>query len=298
MISIIICSRSGSLNQALKNNIEETIGILHEVILIDNSANNYSIFQAYNKGVKQSQFPYLCFMHDDIVYHTKKWGDKVIKHFEDKKTGAIGIAGSPYAAYLPGSWWAAGLVNEIIIPKDSADLKPIAKYFPGENPDKNPVVVLDGVWMCIRKSLFGKIWFDETNFTGFHFYDVDISLQLNELGYKLYCVFDILMQHFSSGNMDKTWLVNTLLMQKKWARHLPVQCITLSYTKRCEIELKTLGEYLDILLINKWPKGSVYKLMLTEFFKFSKGYFYYKSPVYFFKYLYKIFKYGKKRTNL
>src|ERR1700743_2400536 len=108
----------------LKKNIKDTIGTPHEIILIDNSANSYSIFQAYNIGVKQSRFPNLCFMHDDITYHTKNWGSKVLKHFEDEQRGAIGIAGSPYAACLPGSWWAGGMVNEILVSKDSVDLKP------------------------------------------------------------------------------------------------------------------------------------------------------------------------------
>lgn len=75
MISIIICSRNKNIDSELEQNILDTIGnIVYEVINIDNSTNNYSIFQAYNKGTQIAKYPYLCFMHEDILFHTADWG--------------------------------------------------------------------------------------------------------------------------------------------------------------------------------------------------------------------------------
>ena len=55
MISIIICSRFQSISKELKDNIENTVGVVHEIICIDNSKSQYNIFSAYNEGVKRSQ---------------------------------------------------------------------------------------------------------------------------------------------------------------------------------------------------------------------------------------------------
>jgi hypothetical protein len=51
MISIVICARANDINEALKENIQNTIGVPYELIVIDNGKNEYSIFSAYNKGV-------------------------------------------------------------------------------------------------------------------------------------------------------------------------------------------------------------------------------------------------------
>lgn len=75
MISIIICSKYSKINCELEQNIENTIGNMpFEIITINNSQNSYSIYQAYNKGIKEAKYPYLCFMHEDILFHTVNWG--------------------------------------------------------------------------------------------------------------------------------------------------------------------------------------------------------------------------------
>ena len=91
MISIIICSRFQSISKELKDNIENTVGVVHEIICIDNSKSQYDIFSAYNEGVKRSQYPLLCFMHEDILHYTSDWGKLLINHFRDLKVGLIGI---------------------------------------------------------------------------------------------------------------------------------------------------------------------------------------------------------------
>ncbi len=72
MISLIICSRKSDISNSLKENIERTIGTDYELIVIDNSTNKYSIFSAYNEGVRRSKGDILCFMHEDILYHMEK----------------------------------------------------------------------------------------------------------------------------------------------------------------------------------------------------------------------------------
>lgn len=291
MISLIICSRHSFISPELENNIDETIGVDYEIILIDNSANQYSIFEAYNMGVSKSNYPYLCFMHDDILYYTSNWGQQVIDYFKDEQTGAIGIAGTPYAAQMPGAWWGGRLVYEQLVTKPGDPHELLTKYVEEvDASNKKEVVILDGVWLCIRKKLFDKIKFDTSLFHGYHYYDADICLQIFLSGYQLYSVFNILIFHSSNGNTNINWCENALIFQKKWQPVLPVSCIKLPYEKRCDAELKTLNEFIYITLLNKIPTKDVLKSAIQRIIRFYRGYFYYKTPAYFLIYLTKYLK--------
>jgi hypothetical protein len=287
LISIIICSRKKSLSAELTLNIEETIGIAYETITIDNSENKYSIFEAYNIGVEKSRYPYLCFMHDDLTLYTKNWGIKVIDHFNNEQTGAIGIAGSPYAPKMPGSWWGSGLVYQYILRVHEKE--PSITTVSGIPATRQEVVTLDGVWLCIRRSLFSQIKFDSNRYKGFHFYDVDISMQINQLGFKLYCIFDILIRHYSTGNLGGGWNENAMIFNKKWISVLPVSCIPLTYSQKNDAELKTLKEYTYNLFYTSHSHKAAYKFAVLKLLKFPSGYLYHKTPVHIVKYCIKYF---------
>jgi hypothetical protein len=236
MISIIICSRTASISDQLTQNINQTIGIPFELVIIDNSDNLYSIFSAYNEGVKRSKFEVLCFMHDDIIFKTNDWGIIVMNRFKSSNLGAIGVAGSPYYAILPGAWWSGGYICQSIYGEQELAYQP-------KQDNALPVVVLDGLWFCVRKSLFSMIHFDDTTFSGFHYYDMDISLQIQQKGYELLSVYDISIQH-SSGKLDTIWLTNALLLQKKWENNLPIFSEKIPYFKEVTIEYAVLEEYI------------------------------------------------------
>ena len=288
MISLIICSRTPRISKVLFDNIKQTIGVIYELIVIDNSIQKYTIFSAYNEGVRLSAYPILCFMHDDIAYHTQNWGQAATKHFEDLQVGMIGIAGSPYYSKLPGAWWSSGLINEYILPWKEQAIVPNIKTTNAQSI-KNQVVALDGVWFCIRKSLFHSINFDEVNYKGFHFYDIDISMQINNLGYKLYSVFDILIQHFSHGNMNRNWIESAMVFKRKWNNKLPVKCIYLDYNTQCNIEFKSLNEFIEISLQNAENSKKIHRWALLQLLRYWESYLFYKTPVYFLRYLRKCF---------
>ena len=169
MISLIICSRQPDIPQALKDNISETIGVEYELIVIDNSKNKYSIFQAYNEGVRRSQYPYLCFMHEDISYHTQDWGKNIFEHFRDEKVGLIGIGGCHYLSKYPVSLlsWKLAERNKFYsynyiqrYDKNKKHDTEIFSNLPGSSVD---VVAVDGMWFCMKRELFdhSSLKFDE-----------------------------------------------------------------------------------------------------------------------------------------
>ena len=245
MISIIICSRKPDISPSLKENIKNTIGVDYEIIAIDNSHNDYSIFSAYNTGVNQSRFPYLCFLHEDVLFRTENWGINLIKHLKDEKTGIIGVAGGKTMSKVPTSWSVGGRCIHIIqhYNRKKAPSK-LVKEPKGFIGNCQPVVLLDGVFLAMRKELFNFVSFDET-LSGFHGYDFDISAQSILAGYNNYVVYDILLEHFSEGHRDAFYYVNLINIHKKRENSLPLFCEDVSNETRLKmdkIEAQRLGK--------------------------------------------------------
>ena len=228
MISIVICSRHTDIPQALKNNIAETTGVEYEIIVIDNSRNEYSIFSAYNEGVRRSKFPYLCFMHEDIVFHATRWGENVLKCFENKRIGLCGVVGGHYAPPYPVPWWQSGLMSGQCLQgyiNESGCYATRLDRYPDflQNKKSIEVVSVDGLWFCIPKSLFDRsIAFDEKKYAGFHCYDIDICFQVRNAGYEVVVIPDILIEHQSMGNIDEKWEKDLIQFYFKWYDKLPV----------------------------------------------------------------------------
>jgi len=284
MISIIICSRTKHLAEPLLSNIQETIGVPYELVIIDNTQNKLTIFQAYNIGVSKSNFPFLCFMHDDILFHTQDWGKAVVRHFEDKLIGAIGIAGGKYLSYMPGTWSSSGFWEQNIIHTDKAENKVALEAVIKTEGNKTEVTAVDGVWFCIPKRLFGEIKFDEKTFKGFHYYDLDICMQIVNKGYKIYAVFDVLIEHFSKGSLNRSWMENALIFQHKWWFKLPVSLLNLSTKEQYDLEIKILNQFLDMLRSIKSAKEVnkiAFKLLLWYRPAFKVAY----TPILLFRFL-------------
>lgn len=227
MLSIIICHRNVELLNALKKNISATIGIPYQLVIIDNSQNQYSIFSAYNDGVKQAIYDIVCFAHEDILFYTNNWGDKVINHFKDPETGMIGVTGGMAQSEIPSAWWYNNYFGKsarnLLMKNTSGNKKKLFRYYsnPSQNPYKTEVAIIDGLWFCIRKSLFASISFDETTFSGFHLYDADISMQVMQYA-RNYVIYDILIEHKWSGKINKEYYRDLLYFSEKWKGNLPV----------------------------------------------------------------------------
>lgn len=239
-ISIVVCTRDTDLFSAFVTNVRETVGTSFEVIDIDNSHNDYSIFEAYNEGVRRSVAPIICFAHEDIRFHTAGWGKRVLQHFSDPDTGMIGVAGGNGYPDAPAPWWNNAFGNEHLVnlvqhwkratPRQHYN-EPMGD---GDNITRtlnNPrgalserAVVVDGLWFCIRAALFGRIRFDEQTFNGFHCYDMDISLQVHGIS-DLRVVFDILIEHLSEGNASRAYYEACITLHQKWTQQLPISYV-------------------------------------------------------------------------
>ena len=219
MISIIISSYQPHYLEELKVNVENTIGVGYEIIDIQNKG-IMSICSAYNQGASKAKFPYLCFMHEDISFKTVNWSKPLISKFEtDATTGIIGIAGGKYKSISPSIWLSgvAELDRINIIQHSKSKKNEYINYLPNEFEE---VVCLDGVFLFTKKSIWAENKFDEFTFTNFHCYDLDFSFQVGR-SKKVLVTNTVLLEHFSTGSYDKSWIDETLVFHNKWRQNLP-----------------------------------------------------------------------------
>jgi len=223
MLSIIVCSRNKILSKEFTENLNNTVGVDYELIAIDNSENKYSIFSAYNAGIGKSNYPYLCFVHEDVRFHTANWGLNIIAHLQDPKTGIVGAGGGDLVLRVPASWGTLISPGQNMIQTDLSGNETSKLLLEPTNykHSKRSSITIDGVFMCMARELTKKIRFDE-NFTGFHGYDYDISLQSITAGCINYVVYDVTIEHFSKGNTDVVYFRNLILIFKKWEKYLPL----------------------------------------------------------------------------
>ncbi len=233
-------------------NINATIGIPFEVIVIENEVGAFGISEAYNQGAAKATFDIYCFMHEDIAFETLNWGEKVLIHLSEKSVGLIGVAGGDTKNLTPTSWSASIFESEIsIIQHYKNNGRPPERILKTGYPEnKNlikPVACLDGVWMCTRRDVFEQHKFDSETFKGFHGYDIDFSLQVFK-SYKVCVVFDILVNHYSDGSFNKIWMKNMMLLSKKWKGFLPVSVRPLTKKEFITQHWTSMSAFIEHLL--------------------------------------------------
>lgn len=227
MISIIICSRLSKCPSCFSNHIQETIGdIPYEIIWIDNSHNQKNMCQAYNYGLTLAQYDYLCFMHEDIVFHTKGWGQMAIEEMKDSLVGMLGVQGC--VCYCESAtYWNRSLFRNAHYIQERNGVK--EKVYEQDYPCGNDVVAIDGMWMFIKRECFdNRIRWDEDHFHHFHMYDMDLSMQMIQHGYKIRVLNDLWIEHNSMGNYDKAFFEDNQIFHEKWDSFLPVSTIEIT----------------------------------------------------------------------
>ncbi len=254
MVSVIICSRHINLSELLRDNIYNTIGVPCEVITVDNSANKYSIFEAYNLGIEKTQYGILCFVHEDVKFISQDWGKILINQFNsDSKVGIIGVAGSTQKTKAPSAWW----VNKGIYPTN------IIERLPGKEPFHivkgwcsnetfKEVVVVDGVFIAARKMEGTRF---NTLIPGFHNYDQSLCIDYINKGYKVYVTKEILLEHYSAGKIDYNWILPTHIFHKLYEKSLPA---SVKSTISLDIEIDNYIKFIIICYDYKFKSIAIY----------------------------------------
>lgn len=139
----------------------------------------------------------------------------------------IGVTVTKYLGRIP-AFWADYSENDVIniIQSDNSGRVPNEKMYSDitYTNGTTKVVVADGVWFCLDKTRTNTIQFD-TKYSGFHFYDHDICMQVHSTGKEIHVINDIIIEHFSWGAISHSWANNAFLFYKKWQSHLPEESL-------------------------------------------------------------------------
>jgi hypothetical protein len=269
MLSIIVSTYKEENFTRLKANIESTVGIAVEFISITNNG-EMGLCEAYNKGASKAIFPYLCFVHDDVLFHKTNWGNVVIEALSQPETGVAGIMGGRYKS-ANGLGWRDGKTSFYrmqVISRSSGGKHLIHNP---DNENKSKVLCLDGAFLCCRREVWQKFKFDENNFKGFHFYDIDFTFRVGRQ-LKNYVLFNIVLEHFSSGSFDEHYINDSLVFEKLYSENLPFTIEKLSKKEISQLEGYALTEKLKLMKQERFPLKLRMKLIGSYFQKHKNFY--------------------------
>lgn len=277
MLSIIISSYQPQFYNALEKNISETCGIDYEIIKIENPG-TMSITHAYNQGALKAKFPYLLFLHEDVIFHSKDWGNKLVKHLKNEQIGIVGIAGSSYIPTAPSGWHIPSdhhnHVHIIQNIKDRSNPAPLSTFKNGEISKKT--LAVDGVFMAVKKANIPNPIFNK-NVIGFHGYDLDFSLRTAKK-FQNIIIADILLEHFSPGKPDQSLFENNIKIRKNLGSNFNDKIVPDIETKAFIAHIENSNLYNGISLKNLFktlyflPVG---KIKLKDYFTIFKHYYNY-----------------------
>ena len=141
-------------------------------------------------------------MHDDIIIESD-----LFKKIPELQTrfDVIGVAGTteckleqPALWHIMGGGFQGGKLHGAV-----AHINDDKKYMTAFGAYPHRAVLIDGVFMAIKKEVFSSVRFDEENPAGFHFYDLSYSLEAHKQGFKV-GVGDITVTHASPGLREFT----------------------------------------------------------------------------------------------
>lgn len=217
-ITIVFSSRK--IDPDYINHIKKTCGVYHCEILSCENNRNRSLANVYNEGLNNATHDLVVFIHDDLIFETRNWGNKLFKHFKrNPDYGIIGIAGTNHL--VDGRWWTVRENMHGIVKHTDGTKVWVNKFSPHQNNHIKPMVVLDGLFIAVDKTKI-KYNFDE-EFNGFHFYDIPFCLNNHLVDVKIGVVTDIIVIHKSVGQTNGEWENNKQLFETKYKDKLPIK---------------------------------------------------------------------------
>ncbi|OUP34133.1 glycosyltransferase [Bacteroides sp. An19] len=275
MITFIVCSISPQRAMALYNNIYDTIGdTQYRFMPFDNQTLNYGIAHVYNLCAQQAKTEYLCFLHEDVAFRCKNWGETIINKLKEPDCGIIGFTGSPVkfqaiSSVHPSAKW---MVNHYI--QRTKEGKELFMNSFTSNAKYAPCITIDGMCMFVRRQVWQECPFDERLLPGFHGYDLDFSLQVAR-HYQNYICGAVTIEHFSIGSFSTEWVATTIrLHNEKWNPYLPLYIHSLSRKEVVQDEHDAFYRFIKKALRTNYPYRETYKLIkqywrMTSFRKHS-----------------------------
>ena len=167
--------------------------------------NKESLQKTYNKAIDfaiKERVENLVLVHDDVILEA--FSEKRIER-NFKKFDIVGVAGcnkvtlkKPVLWHLLGGGFEGGNLLGAVAHGTEGQ-----KHMGGFGFYPNRAILIDGVFLVIKRKVFEKIRFDESCPSKWHFYDLDYSIQCHKAGFKV-GVGDFIVTHKSPGLTEFT----------------------------------------------------------------------------------------------
>lgn len=229
--------------------LRNTGGVSFEIVIVDNGSKpdtrafidslkdradilyirneeNLGVIRAINQGLLAARYRYAAVLHNDVIIFENGWLDRMIKVFEsDPRIGLAGFAGRKEI-------YKTGCVNEASL-KHNLQNEDLNRPMEEEVAE---VAVIDGLFFMMKEELLRKIAGLDERYGYMHCYDLDLSLQSVEAGFKN-VVVNVEAMHIANGGStrrtngyralvkDDYGLLkrNCKIFSAKWRHRLPVK---------------------------------------------------------------------------
>jgi hypothetical protein len=188
---------------ATKGKKEDCLLYKHHKDLFTFVENNvHSLPSVYNTAINialEKNMDYLVLCHDDVIINSSLALElpAAFKRFD-----VVGVAGTSQAHIQKPVLWHLMSEPQCLhgaVAHGTENQKFMTSF--GVYPHR--VVMLDGVFLAIKREVFENVRFDENNPAKFHFYDLIYTLTCHQKGYKV-GVGDIMITHASPGLREFT----------------------------------------------------------------------------------------------
>jgi hypothetical protein len=268
MFSVVICSTNTTFLAGVEESIRSTIGTEFELLVWDNRIAKKGLCEVYNSMAAGARFPFICFIHEDVLFKTDGWGNLLADLFsQNPRAALIGLAGGKYKSRLYSGWFSGqvGLdcfnVTHRVLGKDEKMVQPAMVG----GPAAHKVICIDGVFMCCRRDAWQQVRFDDDLLKGFHFYDIDFSLRVSRL-YDVLVAMNIDLVHITKGgDYSDVWIQEAMLYHRNRHQELPLFLEgSVDPQEIGKLEVKVARQWLDWMKLPKISWRLKFKWILDQ----------------------------------
>lgn len=219
MIVVGTCvSADGSRYEACAAPTLETFRAAGDVVLTA-SGDRRGIASVYNTFIDAARARPDCealvLVHDDVEILDENAREKILAALSGESVGLVGAIGARGVKSL--AWWEGVGVGAVLESRG-----PITYEEREGNVD-----AVDGLLLILGRSAFGRLRFDEDAFPRFHGYDVDIALQVRDLGLQVRVIALDVFHRTRGGLGDERafFAADTTLVAKWNEQHPELHCV-------------------------------------------------------------------------
>lgn len=221
-IAIVVSSKEeAKQKEEFIQMLKDTCGCEYQLYFAYNAVGK-SLTEVYNDFLNNKRLDeeIFVFIHDDIKFLKKNWGNEVLRLFnEHSDYGIIGVAGSSTFGE-EGMWWKDNTCyGQILHRKD--DKSWLTAFSDLYNEDLKETCTVDGLFIAVDRNRISNSF--DTDFEGFNFYDISFCISNYIEGKcKIGVTTKIRIEHRSLGILKSEWFKNHDLLNKKYSNYFPL----------------------------------------------------------------------------